>query len=75
MHIGAHGDPMKLAKAVLDALAETKTPFESSAAPVGEPPTIDFDTAQVDEALGSQGKNNGGVYQFCIPIPVIMRFD
>ncbi len=67
MHIGAHGDPVKLAKAVRDALAETKTPFEPSAAPVGEPPKIDFDTAQVEEALGSQGKSNGGVYNFSIP--------
>ncbi len=67
MHIGAHGDPLKLAKAVRDALAETKTPFEPSAAPVGEPPKIDFDTARVDEALGAQGKNNGGIYQFSIP--------
>ncbi|MGJ0507689.1 MAG: DUF1259 domain-containing protein [Methylocystis sp.] len=67
MHIGAHGDPVKLAKAVRDALAETKTPFEPSAAAAGEPPKIDFDTAQVEEALGSQGKNNGGVYQFSVP--------
>lgn len=67
MHIGAHGDPVKLAKVVRDALAQSKTPFEQSATPVGEPPKIDFDTAQVEEALGSQGKNNGGVYQFSIP--------
>lgn len=67
MHVGAHGDPVKISKAVRDALAETKTPFEPSSVPVGEPPKIDFDTAQVEEALGSQGKNNGGVYQFSIP--------
>jgi len=67
MHVGAHGDPVKLAKIVRDALAQTRTPFETSAAATGEPPGIAFDTAQVDEALGFQGKNNGGVYQFSIP--------
>lgn len=67
MHVGAHGDPVKIGKAIREALAETKTPFEPSAVPVGEPPKIDFDSAQVEEALGSQGKNNGGVYQFSIP--------
>jgi len=67
MHVGAHGDPAKLATVVRQALAETKTPFEPSVVPVGEPPKIDFDTAQVEEVLGSHGKNNGGVYQFSIP--------
>ncbi|MBG0801045.1 DUF1259 domain-containing protein [Methylocystis sp. H4A] len=67
MHVGAHGDPAKLVTVVREALAETKTPFEPSAVPVGEPPKIDFDTAQVEEAIGAHGKNNGGVYQFSIP--------
>jgi hypothetical protein len=67
MHVGGHGDPAKLTKAVRDALSQTKTPFETAAVPAGEPPKIAFDTAQVDEALGFQGKNNGGIYQFGIP--------
>ncbi|KAF2991523.1 DUF1259 domain-containing protein (plasmid) [Methylocystis sp. MJC1] len=67
MHIDAQGDPAKLAGIVREALAATKTPFEPSASPAGESPKLDFDTAQVDEALGAQGKNNGGVYQFSIP--------
>jgi Domain of Unknown Function (DUF1259) len=67
MHVAAHGDPVKLAKIVREALAETKTPFETSSVTAGEPPKIAFDTTQVDDALGFQGKNNGGVYQFSIP--------
>lgn len=67
MHVAAHGDPVKLAKILREALAETKTPFESAAGSIGEPPRIAFDTAQVDDVLGFQGKNNGGVYQFSIP--------
>lgn len=67
MHVAVHGDPVKLAKVVRGALADTKTPFEPPAAPAGEPAKIDFDSAQVEEALGFHGKNNGGVYQFSIP--------
>ncbi|WP_281805948.1 DUF1259 domain-containing protein [Methylocystis echinoides] len=67
MHIGAHGDPVKLATVLRDALAQTQTPFEASAAPTGEPLKLGFDTAQVEHALGQQGKNNGGVFQFSIP--------
>jgi hypothetical protein len=67
MHIGGHGDPVKLATVVRDALAQTKTPFEPAATPAAEPPKLSFDAAQVEEALGHQGKNNGGVYQFSIP--------
>lgn len=75
MHVGAHGDPVKLAKIVREALGETKTPFETSAAPAGEPPKIGFDTAQVDEILGFQGKNNGGVYQFSVPKSDPLKVD
>ena len=73
MHVGAHGDPVKLAKIIRGALAETKTPFEAALA--SEPTTIAFDTASVDEALGFQGKNNGGVYQFSIPKADTLKAD
>jgi len=73
MHVGGHGDPAKLAKHVREALAETKTPFEAAAA--AEPPKIAFDTAGVDEALGFEGKNNGGVYQFAIPKTAQFKAD
>lgn len=67
MHIAGHGDPAKLAQVVRGALADSKTPFETSAAPAGEPPKLSFDAARVDEALGFKGANNSGVYQFSIP--------
>jgi hypothetical protein len=73
MHIGAHGDPVKLAAVVRDALAQTKTPFEAPTASAGEPPKVGFDTTQVEEVLGHQGKNNAGVYQFSIPIAEPIR--
>src|SRR5216110_2319808 len=46
MHVGGHGDPLKMANGIRAALAESKTPLKgavpSAAAP---PPAIDLDTA------------------------------
>jgi len=65
MHIGGHGDPVKLATAIRTALAESKTPL---AAPTpGTPPAIDLDTAQIDQIIGAKGANNGGVYGMGVP--------
>jgi hypothetical protein len=68
MHIGGHGDPLKLAAAIRAALAESKTPLQlpapSAAVP---PPAIDLDSAQLDQIIGAKGQANGGVYQFGVP--------
>ena len=66
MHIGGHGDPVKLATAIRAALAESKTPLTPPAAPA-TPPAIDLDTAQLDQIIGVKGQANGGVYQFAVP--------
>jgi hypothetical protein len=66
MHVGGHGDPVKLATALRTALAESKTPL-SAAAAVGPPPAVDLDTAQLDQIIGTKGQANGGVYQFGVP--------
>lgn len=63
MHVAGHGDPVKLASAIHDALAESKTPL-TVAAPAGPPPSIDLDTAKLDQIIGVKGQGNGGVYQF-----------
>jgi Domain of Unknown Function (DUF1259) len=65
MHIGGHGDPVKIATAIRTALGESKTP--PAAPPAGSPPAIDLDTAQLDEIIGAKGQANGGVYQFGVP--------
>jgi hypothetical protein len=63
MHVGGHGDPVKLATAIRTALAESKTP--PAAPPAAAPaPAIDLDTAQLDQIVGAKGQANGGVYQF-----------
>jgi hypothetical protein len=66
VHVGGHGDPVKLATAIHDALSVSKTPLEASATPA-QPPAIDLDTAQLDQIIGAKGQANGGVYQFGVP--------
>lgn len=66
MHVAGHGDAVKLATALKAALALSKTPT-GSAAPAAQPPSLGFDTAQLDQALGRKGKNNNGIYQFSVP--------
>jgi Domain of Unknown Function (DUF1259) len=65
MHVEGHGDPVKLATTLHTALALSGTPFATPNAS-GSPPTIDLDTAQLDEVIGQKGKANGGVYQFTV---------
>src|SRR5262249_49473134 len=65
LHIGGHGDAVKLATAIRTALAESKTPL---AAPTpGIPPVLDLNTDQIDQIIGAKGTNNGGVYAFGVP--------
>lgn len=65
MHIHGMGDGVKIAKAIHDALAVSKTPFATSAssAPVQD---LGIDTKQIDQIMGQSGKVNGGVYQFAV---------
>jgi hypothetical protein len=66
MHVGGHGDPVKLAQSLHAGLALSQTPF-AAPAPNVAPPTIDLDTAAIDSALQAKGTINGGVYQLNIP--------
>src|SRR5882724_10489008 len=43
MHFSGHGDPVKMAAALREALAQSKTPL-AAPAPAGSPPPIDLDT-------------------------------
>jgi len=65
MHVGGHGDPVKMAAAIHDALGASKTPFVAPA-PASPPPAIELDTAQLDQIIGVKGQANGGVYQFAV---------
>src|SRR2546426_450507 len=57
MHIGGHGDPVKMAAAIRTALAESKTPLTAPPA-AATPPAIDLDTAQIDAIIGAKGQAN-----------------
>jgi len=65
LHIHAMGDGAKIAKAIHDGLALSKTPF---AAPAATTPNQDIgiDTKQIDQIMGQSGKVNGTVYQYSI---------
>lgn len=65
MHIGGHGDPLKLASAVRVALAESKTPLTLPPPSVDNPEqAIELDIAQLQQIIGAKGQANGGVFQF-----------
>jgi hypothetical protein len=64
MHVGGHGDPLKIASVIRDALASSGTP---SAPPApASPAPIELDTVQLDQILGAKGQATGGVYQFAV---------
>lgn len=65
LHIGGHGDPVKLAETLHAALGLSKTPLSQAATTT--PPALDLDTASVEKTLGFKGTSNGGVYQFSVP--------
>ncbi|MDP9361187.1 MAG: DUF1259 domain-containing protein [Acidobacteriota bacterium] len=59
MHFDGHGDAVKLARTLHEALALTKTPLEA--------PAIDLPTSDLDQIIGRTGKVAGGTYQFAVP--------
>lgn len=66
MHVRGHGDPVTMAMAIRDSLAESSTPFEPPAAAPAQN-AIDLDSNKLDEVMGAKGKVNSGVYQFSVP--------
>jgi hypothetical protein len=73
MHIMAHGDPAKIARAVRSALAASATPMpQLTTASMSEQPAmsstpLDLDTTAIARALGASGRVSGGVYQVSVP--------
>ncbi len=76
MHVLGHGDPAKLAAALHDGLALSKTPLGNATASVSpqapvpgseQPARLDLDTAMIDRVLGAKGKAVAGVYQVGVP--------
>jgi hypothetical protein len=65
LHIAGHGDAAKIATAIRDALAVSKTPL--GAPPAATASSVELDTAQIDQIIGAKGKPSGGVYQVAVP--------
>src|SRR5258708_28548679 len=59
MHIGGHGDPVKMAEVIRSALALSKTPLSPPSTAPAQAVTIDLDTAQLDQIIGAKGQANG----------------
>ena len=62
LHVGGHGDPVKMASTIHAALAESKTPLAPSTATTAASP-LDLNMAKIDQIIGAKGHANAGVYQ------------
>lgn len=65
MHVMGHGEAVKLASELHDALSISKTPLAAPAAVSS--PEIDLDVSAVDKIIGARGKVNGGILQYGLP--------
>lgn len=65
MHIHVLGNAQSVARAIRDALAQTKLPLPSPSSSAASPPELD--TAAIVRSLRVSGKWNGGVYQVSVP--------
>jgi hypothetical protein len=69
MHYGGHGDAIKLATALREALAASGTPLGSGGSATAAPPSRPgLDTKQIEQGLGRTGRAmDGGVFQVTVP--------
>ena len=67
MHIAGHGDAVKMAHAIHDAVALTKTPGPDAGTAPATPEALGIEQKAVEDALGRSGKVNGGILQFGVP--------
>jgi len=68
IHMGGHGDPVKLAQAIKQAVALTKTPIpQPRGGGAKESADLGFDVAAVEKIMGHPGKVSGGVLHFNVP--------
>ena len=67
MHIASRGDAAKMATAIHDALALTKTPGPDAPGSTPASDLTGMDQKKLEGILGRGGKVNGGILQFGIP--------
>jgi len=66
IHMGGHGDPVKLARTIKKAVAVTTTPLPQGGG-TKENEDLGFDAAAVGKIIGHQGNVSGGVLHFNVP--------
>src|ERR1700747_2622198 len=64
MHIAGRGDAVKMATAIHDALALSKTPGPDAAGTAASNELSGIDQKKIEETLGRSGKVNGGILAF-----------
>jgi hypothetical protein len=69
MHYGGHGDAIKLATALRQALSASGTPLGSGSSAAAAPPAgPGLNTKQIEQGLGRTGRAmDGGVFQVTVP--------
>jgi biotin operon repressor len=67
MHIASRGDAVKMATAIRDALALSKTPGPDAAGATASSELTGIEQKKIEEILGRSGKVNGGILQFGVP--------
>jgi len=67
MHLDSHGDAVKMAQTIRDALALTKTPGPDAGGAAPSTEALGIDQKKIEDTLGHTGKVNGGILQISIP--------
>ena len=67
VHMGGHGDPVKLAQTIKQAVGLTKTPLPQGGGTKETAADLGFDVAAVEKIMGRAGTVSGGVLHFSAP--------
>ncbi len=67
IHMGGHGDPVKLAQAVKHAVGLTKSPLPQGSPAKESAADLGFDVGALDKIMGRQGSVSGGVLHYSVP--------
>jgi len=67
IHMGGHGDPVKMAQTIKQAVGLTKTPLPPGGGAKETAADLGFDVAAVEKIMGRSGNVSGGVLHFGFP--------
>ena len=67
VHMGGHGDPVKLAQTIKQAVGLTKSPLPQGGGTKEAAAVLGFDVAAVEKIMGRPGTVSGGVLHFSPP--------